>query len=258
MDFDPTQHTVEKVREYVKAHPEDAAAVVAAEQARTDGTEPRATVLSMAPSVEAQTPTVVTTPTAPPAPPLPPAGTDAPPTAGTEPTGAPGTTTGPNTPPPDPGNLNQQTPPAPPAANDLDGPPPDEVSSEVQAELAGYYDRLDKLNADQRASLELSLDDGTDWSTMGTDPIVRARFGAQLTQAESQITPQTGTFVAPQDDRLKDGGRLVQGLQPSDGKVYDEDGNTVSVAEVRGDATGGGEAQPARDVPDAAEEVEAE
>lgn len=242
MDFDPTQHTVEQVREHVQAHPEDAAAVVAAEQARTDGTEPRKTVLALGPNAEAQTPTVVTTPVAPQEPPLPPSGPDTPPTAGNEPTGPEA---------PNAGSVIT-TPSAPP-------PPADDgVTDDVADELAAYYDRVDKLTADQRAALEQSLDDGTQWDTMREDAIVRARFGAALTQAEAQVTPQTGTFVAPQDARDDDGAKAVQGLAPSAGQVYDEDGKTVSVADVRGDATGGGEAQPARGVGDAAEEVEAE
>jgi hypothetical protein len=92
---------------------------------------------------------------------------------------------------------------------------------------------------------------------MREDAVVRARFGAALTQAESQITPQTGTFVAPQDERDDDGAKGVQGL-PAGGKAYDESGAEVDVADVRGEATGGGTAQPARGAGDAAEEVEAE
>lgn len=238
MDFDPTQYTVEQVREYVQAHPEDAAAVAAAEAARTDGTEPRKTVLALGPNAEAQT-----TPTAPPAPQLPPSGGDTPPTAGTEPTGPQGTTTGAGTPTPDPGNLSQQTPPP-------ETPAPPNPDNEVEEELAGYYDRVDKLTPDQRAVLEQALDDGTEWNTMREDPIVRARFGAALSQAESQVTPATGSFQAPQDARGDDGTKAVMGSGPSEGSVYDEDGNTVSVADVRGGATAGGDAQPARGADD--------
>lgn len=231
MDFDPTQNTVEQVREYVQAHPEDAAAVAAAEAARTDGTEPRKTVLALGPTAEAQTPTVVTTPQAPQEPPLPPSGPDAPPTAGNEPTGAQVPNAGSVVTTPTPPPVPEGTPPQPDPAED---------------ELAAYYDRVDKLTADQRLALEAALDDGTAWDTMREDPIVRARFGAALTQAESQVTPATGSFVAPQDARDDDGAKAVQGSGPSEGQVYNEDGDTVSVADVRGEATAGGEAQPAR------------
>lgn len=211
-DFDPTAHTVAEVQAYVAEHPEALADVVAAEAARSDGTEPRKTVLALAPEPQAQTPTVTSTP---------PAG-DPPPTAGSEPTG------------PTAGGATATTLTG---AGDLQGP--------VADELAGYYDRVDKLTADQRQALEAALDDGTDWPTMQDDAVVRARFGAHLTQAEAQITPSTGTFVAPQDARGDDGARLVQGSGPGEGKAFTEDGKAVAVADVRGGAPEGG-AAPAR------------
>lgn len=214
-EYDPTAHTVTDVQAYVADHPDELAEVVAKEAARSDGTEPRKTILALAPDAGTpQTPTVTQTPPAPSA--------DQPPTAGSEPTwptaGAAESTTL-------TGSGDQQ-----------DG---------AEAELAGYYDRLEALTADQRAALEQRMDDGTDWSTMRDDPVVRARFGAHLTQAEAQVTPQTGTFRAPQDERADDGSRRVQGSAPSQGQAYDEDGNTVNVADVRGEATVG-QVAPAR------------
>lgn len=238
--YDPTQDTVEGVRKYVAENPGEAAAVVAAEAARTDGTEPRKTVLALAPDQPpAQEPT--TPPQAPPVAPLPPQGADTPPTAGNEPTGPEGANAG----------TVVTTPTAPPV-------PADELNTDVADELAGYYDRVDKLTVDQRAALEAALDDGTAWDTMRDDAVVRARFGAALTQAESQITPQTGTFATPQDVRGDDGRPLGSNDLPPSGKVFTESGDIVDVADVRGESPEGG-ASPARGEPEgAAVEVEAE
>lgn len=228
--YNPTEHTVAEVTEYLQAHPDEAAEVIAAEAARADGTEPRKTLLALAPEAPPEQPATppATPPEAPPAATPPPAGTDAPPTAGSEPTG-------PTADQPTAGGADATT---------LTGD--GSLQDGVEAELAAYYERLEKLTADQRSALEAAMDDGTEWNTMREDAVVRARFGAHLTQAEAQVTPSTGTFVAPQDARDDDGAKGLQGSAPSEGQVYDEDGDTVSVDDVRGAATGGGAAQPAR------------
>jgi hypothetical protein len=222
VDYDPTTHTVAEVQAYLAEHPEAAADVVAAEAARSDGTEPRKTVLALAPDASAEQPQQ------PPAATPGPAGTDAPPTAGSEPTGPTG---------------DQPTASGAQATTLTGDATPQDAT---EAELAGYYERLEKLSPDQRSALETAMDDGTDWNTMRDDAVVRARFGAHLTQAESQVTPQTGTFVAPQDERRDDGTNAPRGVQLDSANAYNEDGGTVSVADVRGEPTGGGTAQPAR------------
>lgn len=211
-DFDPTQHTVADVQAYLAEHPDEVDDVVAAEAARSDGTEPRKTVLALAPPPVPEG-----------TPPLPPAGTDQPPTAGSEPTGP---TAGAADATVLTGSGNQQ-----------DG---------AEAELAAYYERLERLSPDQRAALEAAMDDGTDWNTMREDAVVRASFGAKLTQAEAQITPQTGTFVAPQDERAEDGSQLPRGVQLDGGMVYSEDGGQVSAYDVRGASVSAGDPSPAR------------
>ncbi len=173
--FDPTDHTVAEVREYLKAHPEDAEAVVAAERDRTDG-EVRSSILAMAPESDDR--------------PLPPKAGDAAPTAGSEQTGP--------------------------------------TADPVQAELDGYSDRVGALSDDQRRRLESLLDDGTDWDRMQTDADVRSRFGAALSQAERP-------FTAPQDESRGDEA-VPYGSAPGEGQALNEDGETVSVADVRGDA----------------------